>query len=923
MLRLRRDHVLNRPIAAREAFLLLAAPLLCIAQISGTVHDPSGAPVAQAAAALEFAGAQTRLTAATDPQGRFHFDRLAPGSYHLTVSHEGFETFTQDVNLGDHAVELSIALKLEPVKTCVTVSSGALRNSDPNYQALRKGQLQQVWRVNNLVLKRDAATFTFRSGSFSFLPPVLGRVAVAVFTGDGNLKLTPAFGLAARYMRTLTHAESADEDFSSLVVYFTDASFDEITRHAERVDGSPRSLQSVLESDQSAVRRRTDPAASYLETLIGDDDVPNIEAEVLAQLYNGETGGFRAFIHGKKHAGLRFILDPHGALPEMPAPEEVALLNYATAQDADGIWYLSHLVTEVAAGRASSSEDHRAIAPERYRMDVSVSDQSLRITAQCALRFRALREGVRMARFELLPDLEVSSVTFDGVSIPFIQEARHHDGSFYLQFPEKLPGNGTHEVIFNYSGGEYFKDLSQRVLWVQPLRPWYPRVDAVSRALFDMTFRVPHGMTAVSVGKLARKTRGGSQDVFEWTADAPLPPVGFHFGDYRLTQRNDPKTGYLIESYLTNPAKSMPAIAGNTISSVTAPAASSDVALTDARNSVELFEHWYGPLPYGRLGVVESLTAGSLPSLIFLPAATLGGIPVEAFQRGMKERVARVLGEALPTAASRQWWGGLIMPASFHEAWLTRGLADFSAALYNEAVGDTRSVRQHWSSSREALMRQDVYGLKVREAPPVWFGGMTDIHSTLLTPGGPVLYNFVSNNLLPRKGGFILHMLRQLMRDPQTGDRDFIAMLHDFTAAYANRSATTEDFRATVEKHMKPAMIMDRAGNMQWFFDEWVYGVDIPSYRLEYALAPDGGKVKLSGVLTQSGVSDSFRMRARVYVRLAKKTVPAVYEAIVGNGSVRFETTLPEEPKDVLLNAEDDVLAERQEVHRVKALTAH
>jgi hypothetical protein len=170
------------------ALLSFAAPLLCVAQISGIVHDPSGAPIAHASVELAPAiGAS--LTSSTDDQGHFHFDRLAAGSYRLTGSHAGLEDFTQSVDLGAKPVELSIALKLASINTSITVTSGTLRNSDPNYQALRKGQLQDVWRVNNLVLKRDVATFTFRSGSFSFLPPVLGRVSVAVFTGDGNLKL--------------------------------------------------------------------------------------------------------------------------------------------------------------------------------------------------------------------------------------------------------------------------------------------------------------------------------------------------------------------------------------------------------------------------------------------------------------------------------------------------------------------------------------------------------------------------------------------------------------------------------------------------------------------------------------------------------------------------------------------------------------
>jgi aminopeptidase N len=308
---------------------------------------------------------------------------------------------------------------------------------------------------------------------------------------------------------------------------------------------------------------------------------------------------------------------------------------------------------------------------------------------------------------------------------------------------------------------------------------------------------------------------------------------------------------------------------------------------------------------------------GSMPGLIFLPAVTLGGIPSEALGRGMTGRRARMLDEALPQTASRQWWGALVTPASFHELWLVRGLADFSAALYNEAAGDAIDVRQHWISSQDALQRQDGLGLKLSDAPPIWWGPMTDIHST--RDGS--LYQFTSNQLLARKGGFIIHMLRQLMRDPASGDRDFIAMMHDFTATYANRSASTEDFRAIVEKHRKPSMVLDTAGNMQWFFDQWVYGNEIPSYRLDYVVTPAAeGKATLSGVLTQSGVSDSFRMRAWVYAKLAKMTVPVASVAIAAGHSVRFEATLPEAPKDVLLNADNDVLVEHQEVRRVKTL---
>jgi hypothetical protein len=63
-------------------------------------------------------------------------------------------------------------------------------------------------------------------------------------------------------------------------------------------------------------------------------------------------------------------------------------------------------------------------------------------------------------------------------------------------------------------------------------------------------------------------------------------------------------------------------------------------------------------------------------------------------------------------------------------------------------------------------------------------------------------------------------------------------------------------------------------------------------------------------------------MRVRVYAQVGKKTIPAVFLAIAGNHSTKFEMMLPEEPKEVLLNAENDVLTQHQEVHRVKALPA-
>ena len=165
--------------------------------------------------------------------------------------------------------------------------------------------------------------------------------------------------------------------------------------------------------------------------------------------------------------------------------------------------------------------------------------------------------------------------------------------------------------------------------------------------------------------------------------------------------------------------------------------------------------------------------------------------------------------------------------------------------------------------------------------------------------------------LIYPKGGFVLHMLRYLMLDRETGDKDFIAMMHDFTATYLNKNASTESFKSVVEKHMKPAIDLEKNGRMDWFFREWVYGMDIPSYRMEYSLAPESdGKFLFTGKVTQSGVSAKFLMGVPIYFDFDGNISRAGTVALLGNmtsGEVKLR--LPRKPKRVLLNANHDVLA--------------
>src|SRR5262249_40498373 len=175
----------------------------------------------------------------------------------------------------------------------------------------------------------------------------------------------------------------------------------------------------------------------------------------------------------------------------------------------------------------------------------------------------------------------------------------------------------------------------------------------------------------------------------------------------------------------------------------------------------------------------------------------------------------------------------------------------------------------------------------------------------------------IAQNMIYPKGAFILHMLRMMMFDNRGGTRDarFSKMMQDFLAAHYNSDISTEDFKKAVEAHMLPSMDVDKNGKMDWFFDEWVYGTELPSYKYTYSITPSAdGKAVLNSKLTQSGVSNNFVMLVPLYVDFGNGWAYMGSATLVGNSSVDINNiALPAAPKRIAVAALDDVLAEKIE----------
>jgi aminopeptidase N len=328
-------------------------------------------------------------------------------------------------------------------------------------------------------------------------------------------------------------------------------------------------------------------------------------------------------------------------------------------------------------------------------------------------------------------------------------------------------------------------------------------------------------------------------------------------------------------------------------------------AMVDAENSMRIFTKYFGEAPYGRIAITQQPAFNfgqSWPTLVYLPVSAF----LDSTQRYMlmgriNSRFTEFIEEVTPHEVSHQWWGHMVGWASYHDQWLSEGFADFSAGLFLLMTEQKRDKFLHyWERQRQRILEKNQFGQSPNDAGPLWMG------LRLITTRNLGGYS----NLVYPKGGYVLHMLRSMMFDNKTGDRHFIEMMHDFVQSRMNQNASTESFKRFVEKHMTPSMDLDRNGKMDWFFDEWVYGTEVPSYRFEYTLTPEAdGKALLKATLSQSGVSERFKMLVPVYLDVDGRMIHMAEVPVRGTQSVDFKIRLSERPKRVLINAYHDVLA--------------
>jgi len=175
---------------------------------------------------------------------------------------------------------------------------------------------------------------------------------------------------------------------------------------------------------------------------------------------------------------------------------------------------------------------------------------------------------------------------------------------------------------------------------------------------------------------------------------------------------------------------------------------------------------------------------------------------------------------------AHQWWGDLVTCSNFHHIWINEGFATYSEALYWGAKNGEDAYHAHMADKdldyTGSIFRTDTSN--------VWS---------------------IFNYIVYGKGAWTLHMLRHVI-----GDDLFFETLAEYRDIYQFSHASTEEFQSVAEAVW--------GQDLEWFFDQWIYGSGKPVYRWWWDAEPvnDGGLSQVTVHIdqTQSSSYPTFMM---------------------------------------------------------------
>ncbi len=707
-------------------------------------------------------------------------------------------------------------------------------------------------------------------------PTALGVVTGLVFEGKGRFQMAVPDPIELAQLRRFTlkpDLAAIDEPFSQMVLRAGDLPL--------------KGIEIPPASGFEVNKLARDRHLQWLTQRIFDAD-----SRVMAALLTPGDRYLRADMKTDGFGWLTYEYDGRRM-------EEIRLMHFNTAFPSEEIW----LALDRPADRDAQGRPHSRWQPA---VDVQHVDVKVDLTQggrdkdfmkgqfQVGVRFVPLRDGDRVVQLYLDPFAKVSAVAENGKPLPFLRDHvadrsnaldnRFNDPSLLVLLDRPLTRGEERRLDVTY-------DLD--LLNYAPGRGWYPGTDGDETILSDshtarleLTVRKKFEVRAMGRRDEASDREDGRTTTSVWVVDQPVKMLTFSFADH------------FHEEKVQLPGVPDVICFGSRVH-VGSKNSFWNVA-ADVINAFNYYQQLFGtklpPQPVYATGI-NAGHGQAFDGFIHLSEYSfdiLGPGAGELF-RGHE--------------AAHQWWGVQVGAASYRDAWLGEAFAEYSAMMFVETtVKDGPKLFQEIISAYDDELNGSIQSGFSKFARP----GVSLLNRAYGNRIGPIGHGWRAgtgevptaySSQVYSKGALVLHMLRGLLRDMTKSDQAFVDVLRDFATTHRGGFASTQDFEDAVARRAP--------GDWSWFFDEWVEGTAIPTYRWSFqiAAAPDAeGKWPVALKVRQSDVPPGFKMSVPVAVDFGNGKTGHL-RVMVEDPEKTFPLSFPDKPKSLTFNPDSEVLA--------------
>jgi aminopeptidase N len=167
---------------------------------------------------------------------------------------------------------------------------------------------------------------------------------------------------------------------------------------------------------------------------------------------------------------------------------------------------------------------------------------------------------------------------------------------------------------------------------------------------------------------------------------------------------------------------------------------------------------------------------------------------------------------------AHHWFGNNITCRNINYLWLNESFATYCQMLWDE---ESLGKETFYFDRQEALDQYLDYVKEnhiIRPLEYAYYDSVTDMYT---------------NQLTYLKGAIVLHMLRNIL-----GDEEFFKVLSYFLHKHEFSSVVSSDFKIAIEEAT--------GRNLDWFFDDWVYGGGYPIFEVAYTFLKDHKLINLT-----------------------------------------------------------------------------